>query len=137
MTELKQRLKELENQISEMVFDFHKSTGKEPMIYKIEPVFIDNKRANGERRFFIKHEITSSYPKEKIADNEYVEVVLKRMNHCVMHKDEKIKLNETILNMVSSFCEQNNISYLNGDIGFGATKENKLLFVNCDILLKP
>jgi hypothetical protein len=80
MTELKQRLKELENQISEMVFDFHKSTGKEPMIYKIEPVFIDNKRANGERRFFIKHEITSSYPKEKIADNDYVEVVLKRMN---------------------------------------------------------
>jgi hypothetical protein len=120
MTELKQNLRELENQISEMVFDFHRLNNIEPLLYKITPVFFENKRATGDRLIFIRHEVVFNYP-----------------DYMPDFQDKISPLIQSLITKVNEFCSENNITYLQGDINYMASMQNKLMMVNTELLIKP
>ena len=116
MTELRQKLKDFEAELSAMVMEFHTANNIEPLMYKISPVFFGNKRAIGDRLKFFTYDITCT------------------------HNDFK-ELAEPIISVIKSavrdFCFENDITYLQGEIGYVATHENKLLQVYTDLLVKP
>ena len=116
MTELKERTKQLEYQLSEMVFDFHKLNDIEPLLYKIQPVFRENQRATGDRLIFIGQNVIFSHTD---------------------FKDKIQPLIKSITDKVNEFCSENNITYLHGEINYIATMDDNVLNVYTNLLIKP
>lgn len=141
MTELRQKLKDFEAELSAMVMEFHTANNIDPLAYSISPVFIENGRAFGERLKFITYDISYAYNNMLVLEVVYDpedKLGGEPLDYFKPDFEETIDpIISAIKTAVGDFCFENDITYLQGEIGYVATHENKLLKVYTDLLVKP
>lgn len=135
MNELKQKLKDFEAELSKMVMEFHTANNIEPMVYKITPLFSENKRAIGEQYIFIKHDLDTEFSRYNTQD--FSTLFFNRLTEFLRTRDIQKAFRENLLLNIRLFCSDNKITYVKGKISYVATHENKLLQVYTDLLVKP